>query len=222
MLPGLGPSPIISNDPLYASNVSLLLRGDGSDGSSVAVDNSKYARLMTAVGSAEIDTAQSTFGGSSLHFPAVGSYFSTPDATELRLGAADFTIEGWFRRASGSGSDWTVLTKGTEFALYGDTNRWVFKVSGSNVFVTSWTPTNDTWYHYALVRIGTTTKLYIDGAAINSATSRNVTDAAGAVNVGSINTFAGAREAWIDDLRMTVGVGRYASNFSVPTQPYPL
>lgn len=59
-----------AGDGISFANVRLLLHGDGADGATIIIDSSSYARTMTVVGSAEIDTAQSVFGGSSLYIPA--------------------------------------------------------------------------------------------------------------------------------------------------------
>ena len=58
-------------DPDFA-NVSLLLHGDGTNGSTTIVDSSSSSKTVTAVGDAQISTAQSKFGGSSIYFDGTG------------------------------------------------------------------------------------------------------------------------------------------------------
>ncbi len=43
-------------------NVSLLLHGDGTNGSTTIVDSSPTPKTVTAIGNAQLSTAQSKFG----------------------------------------------------------------------------------------------------------------------------------------------------------------
>jgi hypothetical protein len=47
-------------------SVSLLLHGNGTNGSTTITDNSPSPKTVTAVGNAQISTAQSKFGGASM------------------------------------------------------------------------------------------------------------------------------------------------------------
>jgi hypothetical protein len=53
---------------LNRSNVSLLLHGNGTNGSTTITDNSPSPKTVTAVGNAQISTAQSKYGGGSIAF----------------------------------------------------------------------------------------------------------------------------------------------------------
>mgnify|MGYP007077401822 FL=1 len=54
-------------DELF-ENVSLLLYGNGPNSSTIFTDSSLYDHTITVTGSANISTAQSKFGGSSMYF----------------------------------------------------------------------------------------------------------------------------------------------------------
>jgi len=84
----------VAADPYY-NNVSLLLHGDGANGSTTIVDSSTSPKTVTAVGNAQISTAQSKFGGASLAFDGAGDYLTIPDDSSFDFGFNDFTIEGW-------------------------------------------------------------------------------------------------------------------------------
>jgi hypothetical protein len=77
-------APAGPTDP-YFSNVSLLLHGDGANGSTTIVDSSPSPKTVTAVGNAQISTAQSKFGGSSLAFDGSGDYLTVQVALPLSL-----------------------------------------------------------------------------------------------------------------------------------------
>ena len=69
--------PNAGEDPYYG-NVSLLLYGDGANGSTTITDSSPTPKTVTAVGNAQISTAQSKFGGASIAFDGAGDYLIVP------------------------------------------------------------------------------------------------------------------------------------------------
>ena len=93
----------------FFENVVALVHFNGSDGAQSATDTSSYGRTVTFGNSAEIDTAQSQFGGASCLFTQASpvnpsqSEVSMADAAELQLGANSlYTLEAWVRKASGN------------------------------------------------------------------------------------------------------------------------
>lgn len=95
---------VASGEPAFA-NVVLLLHGDGADASTIITDSSSYARTMTRVGTAEVDTAEKVFGASSLYIPSSTNGWTTPGATNLDMRAGAFQIDWRHRLASGIASD---------------------------------------------------------------------------------------------------------------------
>lgn len=212
-------------DPIFAS-VSLLLHMDGSDASTTFTDNSPVGHTVTANANAQIDTAQSKFGGASGLFDGTGDYLQVADAASLDFGTGDFTVEGWVRpnasgvqgivgKGDGAGSSgWTVFfNTGPNLHVYqGGAYRCT---SNSN-------QSTGTWYHFAAVRSGSTWTLYVDGVA-QTATGTSADNLDNASNLrigGQLTGIAGDYNGWIDDLRITKGVARYTANFSVPTHAY--
>lgn len=102
---GIGAGPL---DNISFSNVRLLLHGDGADGATAITDSSSYARTMTRVGTAEVDTAQSVFGGSSLYIPASTSGWTTPSDANLDPRAGAFQID-WRHRLAANLTDAAAL-----------------------------------------------------------------------------------------------------------------
>ena len=93
-----------ATDP-YFSNVSLLLHGDGTNGSTTIIDSSPLPKTVTAFGNAQISTAQSKFGGSSIAFDGTGDSLTIPAITF----AGDFTLEAWLYKTARSASGYSVL-----------------------------------------------------------------------------------------------------------------
>src|SRR5690606_25450842 len=82
MLPGVAPAVAGSGDPYWAS-VVLLLHMDGADGSTMFIDSSANGLTVTANGNAQIDTAQSKFGGAAALFDGNGDYLALPSTGAL-------------------------------------------------------------------------------------------------------------------------------------------
>jgi YD repeat-containing protein len=78
----------------------------------------------------------------------------------------------------------------------------------------------NTWYHYALTKQGTTFRLFINGQLETTATSAQVTDPMNvSLNIGG--GFGGENfRGYIDEVRITKGVARYAASFMVPTKEH--
>ena len=101
---GYGPFPDFS---AFASELAegndgftkVLLQFNGADASTTITDVNAggSAHTWTANGNAQIDTAQSKFGGASLLCDGTGDYVTTPDHADFTLGSSDFTIDCWFQ-----------------------------------------------------------------------------------------------------------------------------
>lgn len=212
----------------YFASVELLLHCNGSDASTTFTDNSKNAFTMTVGGNAQIDTAESKFGGASALFDGVGDYLSVAHATAFDF-SGDYTIEFFMRRvAQVNTGNWCVtdfrggVDGGPNFYL--DTsNRLNVYVNGT-VLQTS-ALTSGQWYHIALCRVGSTHRLFVDGTSVAS-----VVDTVSFNTVGvSIACFYTLQDTGgnfkfkghIDEYRVTKGIGRYSANFSAPTAPFP-
>ena len=208
--------------------VKLLLPFNGSNGATSESDLSNDNRTITFSGSnANISTAQSKFGGSSLYIGGDGS--------KVEIGAdglnatGDFTFECWIYDTSVDNYPQLAINSSNNgFFLYTGNGA----TSGSNKVLRHWNggsvtnfstelPQNQ-WYHFALVRSGSTIKLYIDGTADSTTRSDSGTYLMGQSSTltlgadGAGNDFRG----YINDLRITNGLARYTSNFTPPTSAH--
>ena len=225
-------------------DVSLLLHGNGTNGSTTITDSSLTPKTVTAVGNAQISTAQSKFGGSSIAFDGTGDYLTVPVSSDLELGTGNFTIELWFYIAANStpnsngtrfaqliGNVTNVILNGIELNVVGNATttglgfEFINTVAGTQYKVSfTGSVSQSTWHHIAVVRNGTTTSIYFNGTSVASGTLGN--QAISLVNpiwIGGLNVsgFNHWLNGYIDDLRITKGVARYTSNFTPPTLPFP-
>ncbi|MCV0387408.1 MAG: LamG domain-containing protein [Nitrobacter sp.] len=213
----------------------VLLHMDGADASTTFTD-SNYggsAKTWTANGNAQIDTAQSKFGGASGLFDGTGDYVDAPDHADFTLGSGDFTIDCWFNRAGGDatyralcGQVDSGVTAWASFLRLTDTNvmQGSIMISGSAKTIAGTTAFTATgWHHVALVRTSGTLKLFLDGTQEGGdlAAVGTVGDSAAKLTLGRLGEFNGQYwNGWIDEFRISVGIARWTANFTPPPQAY--
>jgi hypothetical protein len=220
-----------AGDPFFFSNVSLLLHGDGTNGSTTIVDSSPTPKTVTAVGNAQISTAQSKFGGSSLYMPqSDADIFNFTNIGNSLVFPGDYTIEAWIylpNLASVLDSSLYVISNTAINAYHAfNINNLSFNIY-LNFATPSLTAAHDlspaTWHHVALCRGGSTVRVFTDGVQKGSLTSLTTHGFAagsfGICRIGGGATNAGT--GYIDDFRITKGIARYTSNFTPPTAPFP-
>lgn len=215
--------------PLTAiTNTSVLL----STINGAVFDNAMMNDLQT-VGTAQISTVQSKFGGGSILFQGSGNRLATPpNQSQLAFGAGDFTVEAWvYRTVSANG---TILcgqgdgasVAGSSYAFYVSASATSDLYVGSGSYaVTSPNPSINQWAHVAFVRYGTSYKSYLNGTQVGSTTLAagavvNVGSATYPPTIGTTGTNANTLVGYIDELRVTKGYARYTANFTPPTAPF--
>jgi hypothetical protein len=227
----------VPNDPYLYTNTVLLLHGDGTNGSTIIVDSSKVAgspKTVTAVGDAQISTAESKFGGSSIAFDGTGNYLTVPDNTAFEFGSGDFTLETWayfvnfsaspINTVASKGPVGSVGTKFYSLQANGSGNILFYFRSGSP-FLTGSVVSANTWVHLAVTRSANVFTLWVNGSSSATITSSTSLAVGGPLIIGSQSFDPGAANrtmtGYIDDLRITKGVARYTANFTPPTAPFP-
>lgn len=203
-----------------AANVSYLLNYTNA-----GITDATAKNVLETVGNAQISTAQSKFGGSSIAFDGSGDYLDVPSIINAQFGTGDFTIEGWlyinslaaaqclieFRAASGASYGQIYITTGGVLRYYLPTD-----VGTSNTFSTG------TWTHFAITRSSGTLNMYIDGTRGYSASYTSAMDAS-RLRIGADVSGGSGINGYIDDLRITKGFARYTgSTLTVPTVAFPL
>jgi hypothetical protein len=211
--------------PLTAiTNTSLLLNYTNA-----GIYDATSKNDLETVGNAQISTAQSKWGGSSMAFDGTGDYLNAASSAAFTFGTGSFTIEGWhYLTASATSTkylfDQRVSGQGFFPALYISSGSY-------NVYINSTIPINagtvvaNTWVHWALVKnSGTsTTTLYINGTSVGSFSDSNNYSSTAQFRIGSEFT-ASALYDWqgyMQDIRITKGYARYTSNFTPPTAAFP-
>lgn len=207
----------------YWSNVSLLLRCDGSNGSTTFTDLSTNAHSITTSGTAQVSTAEKQFGTGSLAVGFSGTgYIDTPASSTFSF-PGDFTIECWAKfdaSQPGGTSALLELNDYTNGILIRSDNTYV---NGNAI---AWTGlVNTGWRHLALTRSGNVVRWFRDGTV--DAFSRTISGTLNSVNGklrfgANIHTSGGTpMKGYIDEIRVTKGVARYTASFTAPTSEFP-
>ena len=215
--------------------VSLLLNGDGTNGSRTIIDLSNLYNTVTAAGDARISTAQKKYGTGSILFDGNGDYLTSPSGTAYHL-PGDFTIECWVYQISTAGTQGIIVKRRLDTS---ETGTWGIAINAGNFLFSKLqvtvvntnfgTSVANTWQHIAVCRQGSTIRMFlngIQGASVTDSTNytntRNLIigawDRSGPGNVPTQGWFNG----YIDDLRITNRVARYTGNFTPPPAAFPL
>ena len=168
-------------------------------------------------------------GAGYVDFNSSGDYLSIADSADLELDT-NTTIELFikfntiptvatyiFGKTNGYWLAYDSTTVGGvadrfTFAIF-DGSSWSGATNASGGFL----PVVNTWYHIAVVKEGTSTKLYVDGTLYGSGTFSGTP--ADNSNVVSINYSGGTIDADISNVRFIRGTALYTSNFTPPTKP---
>lgn len=221
-------------DPYWANVVLLVDASARSDGSTPG-DIDVTGKTPTWRGNAQCKTDQYKFGTSSLYFDGTNDRVSFADSVDFTFGSGDFTVECWARPSdngrryvlsqanSYSGFYSVQIERANGIDKYG---RWAVTdgsttrggTSANNTFL------QDAWSHLAISRVGDDIYRCINGSAATfSTTAFTLMDSTGPFTIGAYYDADSAYQwkGWIDQVRVTKGVGRYAGAYSVPTAKFP-
>ena len=213
------------------SNVSLLLNGDGSNGSTSFTDLSDNSHSITVNGDTQVSTSVKKFGTGSIKFDGTGDYLEVASSSAFDLGTDDWTIEGWIYPESDTDD------RGAVFELYNDDNNVLrimvqtsdqleFRIESGGTRVCDIRTTNwdyDEWIHVAAVNNSGTITFYLNGTSEGTDSSFTMPDFSSARVLLGMDLLGTDRwyTGYIDDFRVTKGVARYTSNFTAPTSAHP-
>jgi hypothetical protein len=218
--------------PLTAiSGTQLLLKG--TDGGIVdrsgrnVIETVGYTTAEPGRRQPEIRTQVKKYGSSSIFFgggSALDALF-VPTNPALAFESGNFTVEFWVNFTSIANRQdlvWWVpdndsLRGGISWRLSGDALCYYDAAVGGAIN-TAWLPTINTWYHIALSRSGSSTRLFIDGVAGTTYSTILPYAASYRLFIGKDSDsdsypFTG----YMDDFRITKGVARYTTTFTPPT-----
>jgi hypothetical protein len=218
-----------AGDPYFA-NVSLLLHGDGADGSTTIVDSSPTPKTVTAVGNAQISTAQSVFGDASILFDGNGDYLRLNGENDFSFGTDDFTIEFWIRIVNALAFQVFIDfrpagTQGFYPAIYAESGKLNVWINNGPRITSTLNLSANAWTFVALTKSGSSVRLFQQGNQTGSTFTTSAAYLVGAqrpvIGIEGVLLNGGSLNGHMDEIRITKGVARYTANFTPPTAPFP-
>ena len=214
---------------VHFPKVKLLLPFDGSNGATSTTDSSNTNNSVTFAGTAQLSTAQSKFGGSSLLLDGNSDYITISNS-DLGFAGATFTIEFWVYLNGGLGSlktfysDYSGSSSGV--IIHKSTGNVVQAfLTGDGADITGTTTlTTGQWYHIALSGSDGSYKLFLNGTQEGSTYTGSATNGSSTKNIGNFYYSSTGQirflDGYLDDFRITKGLARYTSNFTPPTSAH--
>jgi hypothetical protein len=208
----------------------LMISGEGVDASTSIIDET--GKAVTAVGTAQIDTAQYKFGQSSILLDGNSDYLSLADSADWYFGSNDFTIDTWvkFNDLPSAGNYRILCNQGATvnlwyFGIYNNSGTLQLVFNAEVASVGTIQARKDTafstnvWYHLAVIRTGNTVRLFRDGVQVGTDTTATgeVPNVADTLNIGVYSGDASTYlNGWLDDIRISKGLARWTSAFTPP------
>ncbi len=229
-----------------------MLHFDGPNGGTIFKDDSPHHHgNATVLGNAQVDTSQSVFGtgsglfdgsGDVLTYPGISpfdgslleddwNFTNQPFTIECRIRPANtdpgvrFIVAKWLTSIGGNLS-WVLWHNGA-------TLNWNVSTTGSNsinvvsasvLSAPTSSPDNDGWIAVCVDYDGIKTRLYADGVMVASnSTSYNIHETGLLLSIGANQGNAFYFNGNIDELRISKGIARYASDsgYTLANAPFP-
>ena len=166
-----------------------------------------------------------------MSFDGSGDYLTARTSPLYAFGTGDFTIETWVYfntlaqydcivdfRPSGVSSGYPTI--------YIETGNVLVYYVNSAIRITGSAVSTGIWYHLAVARSGTSTKMFLNGTQTGSTyTDTNSYLAANPLTIGGLgfnNPGLYALDGYLQDFRITTGIARYTANFTAPTAAFKL
>ena len=215
-------APVISSttvDPFY-TNVTALLPLNGT-----TADYSGNNLPLTNTAVSFVTPQPTKFNSQVAYFNGSTNYLTGPTGAATKF-YSDFTVEFWTYVTSTATNPTFICTMtgtntstGFFISIDGNGNHYAFSTGGSNIIDAGTVPLN-TWVHIAVTKQGSLVSLYANGILQASATTSNVFSDGGLILGKLYWSAANNLNGYMSNLRITNGVARYTSNFTVPSQPF--
>ena len=228
----IGPLRILKGTCLYTSaftpptslfteitNTEILI--NFTDGA--VIDNTGKNNLET-IDDARVSLQIKKFGNGSMYFDGTTDKMILPHSELQQLNTGQFTVELFvYFTATDARQGFFGNDGGWYFQIYDGELEFALGVSA--IIERTFSHSLNQWYHLAATRDSSNdVRLFIDGtqqgAVVNS--TANLRHNSNVFHIGNIgpNTTRPFKGGYMDEIRITKGVARYTSNFTVPTKAF--
>lgn len=186
---------------------------------------SRTEKTTNLTGNTKQVTSQYKFGTASLQVDGTGDTAVIPSTSDFGFGTRNFTVEGFFRFDTVSGTQYLVDLRSasasdTAVSIYADGTTLKAQAAGSDIITSASTLLTNTWYHIALVRSDDGTELFLNGIQQGATYSdSNDYGTAKPVTLGGDYNNANHFTGYIDEVRIS-SLPRYLANFTTPSAEF--
>jgi hypothetical protein len=186
----------------------------------------RVGKTVSAGGNAQHSTAQYKFGTASFLLDGTGDYISSPSTTDFQFSTGAFTIEFFIRRSRTGVAEILFDQRNAEpevvpsiYINSGD--KLIYYINGADRITGTTSLTTGVWHHVAVSRVAGNTRLFLNGTQEGSTYVDANNYALRAVKFGARNyDNAQAFQGYIDEIRITKGLGRYSGTFTPTTTQF--
>lgn len=229
-------NPVSSGDP-YWDNVVTLLKFDNN-----WTDSKGLATITLSTSSPSwtysLSSTQSKFGGYSAYVGDLtarrtgnGIQLAYSSTDTLNFGTGDFTAELWCWHVLDDWFNWGIFNFNNLNTLALGANppkanvaKPLYCVVGSTFYGgTTATMTPSQWNHIAFGRASGTIYIAVNGVVqqMGTGNTASISNGSSFARLAANNEYQQNMRGYIDSFRLTKGVCRYTSNFTIPTAEWP-
>lgn len=221
------------------SYTKLLLHFNGPQDSTVFRDSGVTGHTETVIGDPNLSIAWSHFGPSSGRFYGSGDGVTFPNHADWDRGAGHYTIDAWIRLSAVGVEQW-IVGKGSppvyyQIGFFVNSSNYLCgrcdKTSGPTIFdsvASNLALSIFTEYHVAMVINRTTNKIQLFVNAVETTYSTQDTiDGTAYTNSNALiigakyaDASVGEFNGRIDELRLSKGITRWTTDFTLPIYEY--
>ena len=180
-------------------------------------------KIVVPHGNAKVNQSIKKFGTGSLALDGTGDYLTVASTLDFAFGTGAFTLEAWVYNTGISGSNQIIFdfrTTDPSWAptlyLQASTNTIRLAANQTVLLETAFALLTNTWYHIALSKASGNTRIFINGIQSGSTYTDSNTYIQGPITIGSRFDGTSGFAGYIDDVRISKGIGRYTTNFTAP------
>jgi len=168
----------------------------------------------------------------SVEFDGTNDWLQISDSANLELGSSDFTIEGWVYIGNKDQNIGTIFIKRTiatnlyspyaiavqtgALKFWSSSNGSSWDISSASSFGTIVT---GSWYHFAIVRSGSSFNGYLNGIrGFTVTSSASLLDNSAPISIGAESDNSNDFIGFVSNLRVIKGTALYTDNFIPPTR----
>jgi hypothetical protein len=205
--------------PTAIANTNLLLNFTNSN---IFDETGKV--VLETIGNTRVSTSVVKYGNSSMFFDGTGDYMIIPTYEDVQ--SNNFTIEAWVHPTAWT-VEWNTVFSTRLSATTATINLFGLGVHNSGypyVYSDGFQVTGaagqvalNTWTHLAVSRAGSTMRLFVNGAVVNTNVSSSQNYISTQAAIGANRDGSEQWTGFISDLRITNRHARYTANFTPPT-----